>query len=469
MSWTAIFQDPQRKTIRLAVLTLGLGLAGGLLLVLFSTSGQRGGDFVETSEEGDPAPSITAVTIERAAPSGETGDAVASGASSREAPAPTEAPCTLFVATGGSDDNDGSQPDQALRTGAAAVSRAGPGDVVCFSPGTYDSPNRSEGALHIEDKHGTADEPITFRSLDRSDPAVLTMGTVEAGRSVSVVFIQRSSYITIDNFEITEGFRGLTGNGVSNVRVLNSKIHRTGGELISFGRRTGRVEPEVSTNPVSSFIEISGNEIAQSGLADGEPFGEGIYLGTAELSYRDDTNSVLIHDNFIHDVVDEAIEAKTGVWGVTITDNRIEAVEVKSQGAVTLSIHGEGWEDGQFLVSGNTISGVRSRSFDGVAIWVGHGNAVVENNVIWDIADSGIYIPNTFNLEGARNVAVTNNTIWDTGRTSIDLGNDWHDVRSSPPTVQLDQTNRTWDGSHGTTTIDACDSCVPKAAGLTSG
>ncbi|MGI9616686.1 MAG: right-handed parallel beta-helix repeat-containing protein [Acidimicrobiales bacterium] len=440
-------------------------LTVGVLLVL-SVPVQRAGDSVQVREEADRAPRITAVTIQAASP-GEPEDAEASGASSRP-PTAVDEPCTLFVAADGADDSDGTQAERSLQTAAAAVSRAVPGDVVCFSPGAYVSPNGSQGALHIEDKHGTAAEPITFRSQDLSDPAVFTMGSVEAGRGVSVVFIQRSSYITIDGLEITEGFRGVTGNGVSNVRLINSKIHRTGGEIVSFGRRAGRIEPEVSTNPISSLIEISSNEISDSGLADGDPFGEGIYLGTSEPSYRDDSHSFLISDNFIHDVVDEAIDVKTGVWGVTVTNNRIESIDVNSQGAVTISLQGENWEDGQYLISGNTISDVTTRNVDGVAIWIGHGNTVVENNVIWDVADSGIYIPNTFNMDNARNVVLSNNTIWNTGQSSIEHGNDWNEISSSPPILQLDQTNLTWDGSDGTTRIDACDGCVPKSAGPTS-
>lgn len=468
MSWTAIFQKLGTRTTRLTVLTLTFGLTVGVLLVLLVPV-RPAGYSVQVSDETDRAPRVTALTIEVEASSEDLDEETALSSTSVDQPlAPGDEPCTLFVAPGGTDENDGAQIERPLKTAAAAVSRAVPGDIVCFAPGRYVSPNGRQGALHIEDKLGTATEPITFRSLDRSDPAVFTMGTVEAGRGVSVVFIQRSSYITIDGLEITEGFRGVTGNGVSNVRIINSKIHRTGGEVVAFGRRVGRLEPEVSTNPISSFIEISGNEISDSGLADENRFGEGIYLGTSEPSYRDDSHSILVADNYIHDVVDEAIDVKTGVWGVTIMNNRIEAIDVKSQGAVTISLQGKNWEDGQYFISGNTISDISSRDLDGVAIWLGHGNAVVENNVIWNVADVGIYVPNTFNLDNARNVDMTNNTIWNTGQASIEIGNDWHDVSSSPPIIQLDRTNLTWDGSHGTTKIDACDDCVPNATGPTS-
>ncbi len=463
MSRTAIFQNLGTRTSQLSVSKVSFGIAVGVLLVLLIPS-QPAGYSVQISDDTDRAPSVTALTLQVEAPTeGLEVEATASGTSSSRSSVPGDAPCTLFVAPEGADENIGARIEQPLQTPAAAVSRAAPGDVVCFAPGTYPSPNRRRGALHIEDKQGSAGEPITFRSLDRSDPAVLTMGTVEAGRGVSVVFIQRSSFITIDGFEITEGFRGVTGNGVNNIRILNSKIHRTGGEVIAFGRRAGRQEPEVSTNPISSFVEISGNEISDSGLANGRPFGEGIYLGTSEPSYRDDSNSILLANNYIHDIVDEAIDVKTGVWGVTIMDNRIEDIEVKSQGAITISLQGENWEDGQFLISGNTISDVSSRNFEGVAIWLGHGNAAVENNVMWNIDDYGIYVPNTFNMADARDVVMTDNTIWNTGQESIVIGRDWDDVPSSPPIVRLDRTNRTWDGSHATTKIDACDNCVPNA------
>ena len=267
-----------------------------------------------------------------------------SGASSRGQEEPEQAPCTIFVATGGNDAASGATEGEALRSPGAAVDRAGPGDVVCFAPGIYSSGSRNRGALHIEGKNGTAEAPIVFRSVDPAARAVFSMGGANDGRGVSVVFVQRSSHLVFDGIEATNGFRGFTINGSNNVQLLRSHIHNTGGELVYVGKRAGRVQPDAGNNPASFNVLIEGNEIAHSGLADS--FGEGIYVATSEREYGDDTNNVTIRNNIIHDVKDEAIDVKTGGYAVSIVDNQIYNVDLHSQGAITVPLALMPWNDG---------------------------------------------------------------------------------------------------------------------------
>jgi hypothetical protein len=365
----------------------------------------------------------------------------------------------VFVSPGGNNGASGASEAEALQTPDAAVERAAPGDVVCFAPGTYLSPGGNRGALHIEEKNGTPEAPIVFRSLDPNARAVFSMGGVNEGRGVSVVFIQRSSHLVLENIEATDGFRGFSVNGGNHIQLLGSRIHHTGGEIVYVGKRVGRIEPDAGQNPSSYNVLIQGNEIAHSGQS-GDSFGEGIYIATSTTSYGDDTNNVTVRGNVIHDVKDEAIDVKTGGYAVSIVDNEIYNVELNSQGAITVATHGENWNPGGFVVSGNTITNVTSRGSEGVGIWLGHGDAIIENNVVWNVADWGIYIPNTFNLPDSSDVVIRNNTVWSTNGRSVEWGRDWGGVPSQPPNVSFDTSNMTWDGAAGSTLVDRCDLCV---------
>jgi hypothetical protein len=407
----------------------------------------------------DPAPQV-----------GVSGQAISGEASSREQPeesaassklleAPEVPSCTIFVSNGGNDGASGTVEGEPLASPDAAVQRAAPGDVVCFAPGTYGSTSGNRGALHIEDKNGSPEAPITFRSLDPAARAVFTMGGANDGRSVSVVFIQRSSHLVVENIEATNGFRGFSVNGGNNIKLLGSYIHHTGGEIVYVGKRVGRIEPDAKNNPSSHDVIIEGNEIAFSGQA-GDAFGEGVYVATSTASYADDTHNVTIRNNSIHDVKDEAIDVKTGGYAVSIVDNQIHNIELNSQGAITVATHGENWNPGGFVVSGNRISNVSGRGSEAVGIWLGHGDAIIENNVVWNVADWGIYIPNTFNLPDSADVVIRNNTVWATNGRSVEWGRAWSDVPSQPPNVSFDSSNMTWDGTGDSTKLDRCDLCV---------
>lgn len=401
----------------------------------------------------DAAEQMDGASFDGTDPQPDGGPAGSDGGPSMDASLP--AACTIFVALDGNDDNSGDSPRQALRSPSAAVSAAAAGDVVCFGPGEYVGTETREGALHIDEVDGRAGAPITFRSTDATSRAVFSLGGVAAGGRVSAIFLQRSSYIVIDNLEATDAKRGLTGNGVHHIVVRNCYVHHVGGELVFFGRSAGRID---LSNPVSHDIEIVGNEIGHSGLDGG--FGEGIYIATSRREAMDDTHNILIQRNEIHHVVDEAIEVKTGGHAVQIIENTIHDVDLNSQAAITLAIHGYSWEPGAFVVRANKITRVVTHGSEGVGIWIGHGNTLVEDNIIWDVEDWGIYIPNTFNMPGANQVTLRRNTIFRTGRQSIEWGRPWNAVPNNPPEVDLDVSNETWDGQGDSTPIDECPACT---------
>lgn len=419
----------------------------------------------ESPVQFDPSDSAVDGSVRDAAPdvaeadSGPSFDAEIGDAADRvdaDSAAEDPAPCTIFVSVDGSDDASGRLVTEALRSPSSAVELAGPGDVVCFAPGTYVGTDSRRGALHIEGKHGEPDRPVVFRSADLSPRAVFSLGDTSAGGRVSAIFLQRSSHIVIENLEATDALRGLTGNGVHHVTVTGCYIHHVGGELVFFGKSAGRVD---LSNPASHTIVIEDNEIAHSGLAGG--FGEGIYIATSVESAQDDTHNVRIERNHIHHVVDEAIDIKTGGHTIEILDNTIHDVDLNSQAAITVAIHGYNWNPGRYVIRGNRIARVSTHGPEGVGIWVGHGDAEITDNVIWDVADWGVYLPSTFNLTDHNRVTLRRNTIWNTGRKSVEWGRTWSGVPNYPAQVDMDATNETWDGEGDSTRISSCEVCGP--------
>ena len=450
--------------IKSAAFALALAAIAAIQLVLGATSTGEvviPGLDVERLEAGSDADVVGAEQdsteeIGLAASSPDPSDADASSRVLEELKA-----CTLHVSLSGSDENSGDAETAPLRSPMTAVDRSGPGDVVCFAPGVYTSTVSKIGALHIQDKNGTPTDPIIFRSLDLENLAVFSMGGIQNGPSISIVFLQRSSYIIIDSIEVTDGFRGVTGNGVHNIQLINSYVHHVGGELVFFGKRAGRIQPDLGNNPSSYEIVIAGNELAFSAtLEDGRGFGEGIYIATSDPVYQDDTHNITIQSNRIHDTRGEAIDVKTGGYAVSITDNDIYNIALDSQGAITLAISGTSWNAGEYVVRGNRISNVSRLGSEAVGIWIGHGDALVEDNVIWDVSNWGIYIPNTFNLPGSRDVTLRNNVVWDTGQQSVEWGRDWYLISSNPANVDFNLTNKTWDGVGSSTKVFSCSECV---------
>ena len=98
----------------------------------------------------------------------------------------------IFVSTSGNDGNSGDSPERALRTIAAASSRAQPGDVVQILPGRYEEPIKPA-------RSGTSGKPITYRSYGPA-PAVLTHSKVRGLNPA--ILIDGTSYIVVDGIHI---------------------------------------------------------------------------------------------------------------------------------------------------------------------------------------------------------------------------------------------------------------------------
>ncbi|MCD6404337.1 MAG: right-handed parallel beta-helix repeat-containing protein [Planctomycetes bacterium] len=124
-----------------------------------------------------------------------------------ETPETLRAPAMLHVAVDGKDENDGTAPESALRTLAAASLRAVPGDTVLVHPGVYAEKLRLWcGGLSKE-------KPLTFRSTERGE-AVIDLGRVLPG----AIAVENLSHIVIDGFRIKGvWYAGATAVGLKDV------------------------------------------------------------------------------------------------------------------------------------------------------------------------------------------------------------------------------------------------------------
>jgi parallel beta-helix repeat protein len=105
----------------------------------------------------------------------------------------------MYVATTGSDGNDGRSIDRPLRTLQRAANLAGPGDVVWVRGGTY-------AADVIFSRSGTSSQRIVFESYP-GECAVLDGAGVPSDRRVGII---DASFVTIRNFVV----RNAAGEGL---------------------------------------------------------------------------------------------------------------------------------------------------------------------------------------------------------------------------------------------------------------
>jgi hypothetical protein len=120
----------------------------------------------------------------------------------------------IYVSPTGSDLRSGSAPRSALRTLAAATSRAGPGDTVVLLPGRYHEPLRPV-------RSGEAGRPIVFRSHG-PQPAVLTHARTNGLRAA--ILVEGRSHIVIDGVHV-DGVRPGPHAHVRHFAVIRDSRH----------------------------------------------------------------------------------------------------------------------------------------------------------------------------------------------------------------------------------------------------
>jgi hypothetical protein len=175
---------------------------------------------------------------------------------------------TYYVATTGSDTNNGLSATAPFKTFNKALSTAVAGDTVLAKGGTY-----SEKI--VVSKSGTAGLPITIKNAPGETP-VLDGSGLGASGGEGMVNIINKSYVTIDGFEIrnlkstSNSFVpigiSVYGSG-SNIQLLNNRIHSI--ENPNGNAHGIRVYGTSGTTPISSLV-INYNEIFNCKLGQSE-------------------------------------------------------------------------------------------------------------------------------------------------------------------------------------------------------
>jgi hypothetical protein len=137
-------------------------------------------------------------------------------------------PCTLYVATSGSDTNPGSQiaPFKSIQKAADVVN---PGDVVCVGDGVYTDDGLWPANRIVNlNRGGTAENWVIFRSENK-------WGAVLDGEDNKIdycwVFGKNASYVRVENFELRGCAEGgfWSNSGVAHhITIYGNEIHHMG-------------------------------------------------------------------------------------------------------------------------------------------------------------------------------------------------------------------------------------------------
>ena len=354
------------------------------------------------------------------------GMAPAGNGPGRDARAPGPAACTTTVVAG----------ESML---AQAVAAAGPGDVVCLS-GTFDE------RLLLQ-RGGTAAAPLTIRSLDLAEPAVLQpAGDVPEGDQ-GVVELRDVAHVRIEGLAITGWTTDRLGHSpagiivsssgpaaVEDVELLGNRIHDlghthpaafTGAELAGCEGSISECAGELASQVQAFGIAVKGRASSPiSGLRVVGNTLEDLTLGGSEaLAINGNIDGFEVTDNVVHDIDNIAVDAigfedlDSYPLDVPIADKvarngliaRNRVWNVSSDGNPAYGLYGE---DG------------RADGFDRSAVGVyvdGGRDVIVEGNVVVR-ADIGIEVAAEFDFGATSHTTVRSNLIGLTDFAGIAIG-----------------------------------------------
>lgn len=322
--------------------------------------------------------------------------------------------------TAGNDASTGTTPDTAWKNPDTAASRARPGDVICFGPGTYSA------GLKIEAKNGTQAQPITFKALNPSDLPTFTLGNIREGGSRGAVYVKDSSHIQLQDYIATNSMRGTYIDSSNNILVERCRLHGVGQEGIHIGFGTN------ASLPVSSFVTVRDCEIYNGGNIPGERtnpptnapkdnsiLGELVYVGSGGKP-GDTTNNVLIENNIIRDnapATAEAVNVKTGTFNITVRNNHIYNIDswceaaIRSNSSNNLKVIGNVVHD--ITASGTGGGPAYNNCTNATALRFSAKNVEVRDNIIWNTPRNGI------RAESGSSGVVENNTVMGGGQNDL--------------------------------------------------
>ena len=282
----------------------------------------------------------------------------------------TEPPplATVRISASGDDANFGA-PGAPVRSISRAVQRLEPGGTIEFEPGVY-PPTTIDGVF------GAPGQPIRLVG----GPGVQFQGvsfSQDAG-----ILVQNSGNLEILDMNVSGALWGIYVQNSSGITIRGNTVSDVGQEAI-------RIKDG------SSDIVIDDNSISNTGRRTdvGTPNGEGIYIGTGTPGGIDLVDNVIISNNRIDSVTDEAIDIKRPSTNISIIDNTITNVVTNTSGAIVIHLNNVGSDDPNISLERNVVRNVtRSSEFQDGNCVVAQASVTIVNNVFHDCQHRGVYL-----------------------------------------------------------------------------
>ena len=182
----------------------------------------------------------------------------------------------------------------ALKTAAAV-------DTILLAGGEYEWGQKgTAGSLFMSSAEGTENAPITIKSMDNSNPAILKGTSFSDGMALYIT----GDYWNIENLVFCDAKKGIMLDNSNHTTIKNVTVYNIGEEGIHI--RDG-----------SSNCRVIGANVHDCGLLTASS-GEGIYIGSAKTTtgYSYDCNNNLVQNCIIGpDVTAECVDIKEYTTG----------------------------------------------------------------------------------------------------------------------------------------------------------
>lgn len=298
---------------------------------------------------------------------------------------PLTTPRTYYVATNGSDINNGRSIYSPFRTLARAISAANPGDTIALRGGVY------PGGITINTP-GMREGWITLQPY-RNERAVIDA----AGKPHGIYFYHprfAPMYWVVQGLEIRGGEQYTVKIDTPHVKLLGNNLHGAKGDIVKVVR-------------TANHIVIDGNEIHHNNAPTGAN-AQGIDIVGA--------SDVLVARNYVHDIPSIGMYAKGNAAEVVFEHNRVENI---AQRGIMLGQstspefldRNKSYESYNSTIRHNIVRNTGSACLATASSY----NVRIHNNVCYDAAKSNhgaIFVSNESQLkQPGANIAIYDNTV----------------------------------------------------------
>lgn len=165
-----------------------------------------------------------------------------------------------------------------------ALKNAGAGNTILLAGGEYEWEQKGTGgSLFMSSAEGTANAPVTIKSADKSNPAVIKGKNFSDG----IAFYITGDYWNIEDIVFCDARKGIILDNSNHTTIKNVSVYNIGEEGIHI--RDG-----------SSDCRVIEANVHDCGLLN-QNYGEGIYIGSAKSTsgYSLDCNDNIVQNCII--------------------------------------------------------------------------------------------------------------------------------------------------------------------------